>query len=324
MNAVSIVAFTRDGTKLAQKVAAALGGRAWAPAKYANAAGNDPASVTPLDGSLADWTRRHFGESGALIFVSACGIAVRGVAPLLKDKTRDPAVVCLDDRGENVIALLSGHLGGANDLALKIAGLTGGRAVVTTATDVHGVRAVDTWAKDQDCAIENPGAIKSVSSAILDGGTVGVAVTEQIMPAPWPATLWLRPRNLVLGAGCKRGTPFESLRGAAADFLDGAGVSPLSLRALASVDAKADEPGLNALAESFKIPFLVFPASELAGVPGRFSRSERVLAAVGVDNVCERAAVLGAELGPLLRSKTIYPGVTFALARIRPGGTIYD
>lgn len=309
MTVLHAVAFTRDGTELARLIASRLGGRAWAPSRYA---GGD---VSPLTDSVAAWTRERFSASDALVFVSACGIAVRAVAPCLKDKTRDPAVVCLDDRGKNVISLLSGHLGGANDLARRVAALTGGRAVVTTATDVHEVEAVDVWAKEHDCAIENIGAVKNVSAAALDGEKIGVAVTEMEQPAPWPVTLWLRPRNLALGVGCKRGTALEDLRAALADFLSGAGVSKLSLCALASIDLKKDEPGLADLARELGVPFVTFPAAELAAVPGQFSHSQKVLDVTGVDNVCERAAVLASGFGPLLRGKTRYPGVTFALAR---------
>ncbi|MGI6075685.1 MAG: cobalt-precorrin 5A hydrolase [Pyramidobacter sp.] len=305
-----ILAFTADGVALAEKISAVLGGTLWAPAKYAGGA------VLPLDMPLSCWAEKHFDDSDAIIFISACGIAVRAVAPCLKDKAHDPAVICLDDHGRHVISLLSGHLGGANELAVKTAAITGGVPVITTATDVHGVTAVDVWAKAHDCAIENVEAIKHVSSAALEGRPIGVAVTEQLQPAPWPVTLWLRPKNLVLGAGCKKNTPLEALRDALRDFLRGAGVSALSLRKLASIDLKADEPALNALAAELKIPFETSSASQLSRLRGRFSASEKVLAVTGVDNVCERAAVLASGGGPLLRGKTVYPGITLALARI--------
>ncbi len=308
MIAVSVAAFTREGADLARRLAEALGGEAWAPAKYAGD------GVLPLLAPVSEWARERFVPGQALVFVCACGIAVRAVAPWVKSKRTDPAVVCLDDRGRFVVSLLSGHLGGANVLARRIAEMTGGTAVVTTATDVHGEVAVDEWAKDHDCAIENVGAVKSVSSAVLDGTPVGVAVTDLKAPAPWPVTLWLRPRDLVLGAGCKRGTSLETLRSAAEDFLKGAGVSPLSLCALASIDLKKDETGLIDLASAFDVPFVTYGAAELAATPGHFSSSERVKIVAGVDNVCERAAVRCAG-GPLLRSKTVYAGVTLALAR---------
>lgn len=305
-----ILAFTGDGVALAKRISTVLGGTLWAPSQYAGG------GVLPLDAPLSLWCRKRFEDSDALMFISACGIAVRAVAPCLKDKTRDPAVICMDDRGRHVISLLSGHLGGANELAAQTAAVTGGTPVITTATDVHGVRAVDLWAKEHHCAIENITAVKHISSAALEGRPIGVAVTEQLQPAPWPVTLWLRPKNLVLGAGCKKDTPCDALRRAVDDFLLGAGVSVLSLYKLASIDLKAGEPALNALASELKIPFETYSASRLSRLGGRFSASEKVLAVTGVDNVCERAAVLASGMGPLLRGKTVYPGITLALARI--------
>ena len=267
-----------------------------------------------MEGTVSDWARQRFLPGNELVFVSACGIAVRAVAPFVKSKQSDPAVVCLDDQGQFVISLLSGHLGGANQLARRIAAVTGGMPVVTTATDVHGKTAVDEWAKEHGCAIENIGAVKRISSSVLDGERVGVAVTDQLAPAPWPVTLWLRPRVLVLGVGCKRGTTMATLKSSLDDFLAGAGVSPLSLCAVASIDLKKDEAGLIGLADSLGVPFVTYSAAELAATPGRFTPSERVKSVTGVDNVCERAAVRCSG-GALVRSKTLYPGVTMALAR---------
>ena len=307
-----VIAFTRDGAELARIIAGQLGASAWASDKYSGG------GVAPLGKPIAAWTAEHFSDSDALIFVSACGIAVRAIAPCLRHKSTDPAVVCLDDKGRNVISLLSGHLGGANELAQRVAAITGGRAVITTATDVNGKLAVDVWAKENGCAIENIRSVKHVSSAVLDGEKVGVAVTEMTMPSPWPATLWLRPKNLVLGVGCKRGTTFDALKAALDDFLDGAGVSPLSVSAVASIDIKKDEEGLKSLAESLGAPFVTFSAETLASVEGRFSHSEKVLSVTGVDNVCERAAVCAARPCALVRGKTLYKGITFALARRKP------
>ncbi len=308
MSALCVAAFTRDGAALALRIARELGGEAWASARYA---GN---GVLPMEGTVSDWARQRFLPGNELVFVSACGIAVRAVAPFVKSKQSDPAVVCLDDQGQFVISLLSGHLGGANQLARRIAAVTGGMPVVTTATDVHGKTAVDEWAKEHDCAIENIGAVKRISSSVLDGERVGVAVTDQLAPAPWPVTLWLRPRVLVLGVGCKRGTTMATLKSSLDDFLAGAGVSPLSLCAVASIDLKKDEAGLIGLADSLGVPFVTYSAAELAATPGRFTPSERVKSVTGVDNVCERAAVRCSG-GALVRSKTLYPGVTMALAR---------
>jgi precorrin-4 C11-methyltransferase len=316
---VVIISLTAAGLQTAIRLREALGGVIFAPERHAGESG-----VIPFGGSITDWAADHFYSAESMIFVSACGIAVRAIAPLLLGKTRDPAVVCLDDEGKNVISLLSGHIGGANELALKIASITGGNAVVTTATDVRGIESADGWSAKNDCAVENPAAIKEISSAMLDGRPVGVAVTENIAPPPWPVTLWLRPRNLILGVGSKKNVSLESLSSSVSDFLDGAGVSPLSLKAVASIDMKSEERAIVEWAGKQGLRFLTFSAEELASLNGCFSASERVLRETGVDNVCERSAMLaaerlssGGERGVLMRSKAVYNGLTLALARIR-------
>ncbi len=311
-SAVVLAAFTRAGAMLAASLAEKLGGRAFVPERYL------VPGAEPMTCSLSEWAEEWFSRADSLIFVSACGIAVRAVAPLVVRKDSDPAVLVMDEKGHHVISLLSGHIGGANELARRVAALTGGTPVITTATDINGLTAVDEWAVKNNCAIENLEAVKHVSGTVLDGasGGVGVAVTEQLQPAPWPVTLWLRPRNLVLGVGCKRNTQFETLLAAVEDFLDGAGVSPLSLSAVASIDIKKDERALAELADMYKVPFVTFSPDELKAADGRFTSSARVEAVTGVDNVCERAAVAESR-GVLLRSKTVYTGITLALARRR-------
>ena len=276
----AVAAFSEKGIETARAVARLLGADVWVPARYARP------GLRVIEPSLNEWAGARFADCGALVFVSACGIAVRAIAPFVRSKAEDPAVVVLDEAGENVISLLSGHLGGANELAKEIAAAVGGRAV-------------------------------KISSAALAGREIGVAVTEELTPAPWPVTLWLRPRVLVLGVGCKRGVESAALAEAAEEFLEEAGVSPLSLAAVASIDIKKDEAAIIKLAEKYKVPFVTYGAEALNGARGRFSYSERVERETGVGCVCERAAVLAAEGGVLMRGKTIYPGVTLALAKHR-------
>ena len=312
MNTV-IAAFTNRGIALAQKIADFLGEDTdvFVPERFSRE------GLNVISPTLTEWTGRVFHEAGALIFVGACGIAVRAVAPYIASKLHDPAVVVIDEAGNFVIPVLSGHIGGANELARKIAGYLHAQAVITTATDVNNLPAVDEWAVRHDCKIENPHAVKTVSGALLEGSSVGAAVTSEEIPAPFPVTLWLRPKVLVLGAGCNRGVDPAKFEECALDFLNGAGVSVLSLRAAASIDLKKSEPAIVVFAERHNIPFITFTASELQAVQGKFTSSERVRYFTGTDNVCERSAVLAAGDGAvLLRSKCVYDGMTFALARI--------
>ena len=269
----------------------------------------------PVDRGIPvmQWTRQHFDVSDALLFIGACGIAVRAIAPLIKDKTTDPAVVVMDEAGQHVIPLLSGHIGGANALAIRIAEKTGAVPVVTTATDLRGIPAIDAWAVENDCAIENPAAIKAFSAAALAGRSVGVAITERAIQPPFPVTLILRPRTLALGAGCKKDTDPAVFEEKALDFLRQCGVSLLAVKALATIDIKKEEPALNRFCDKYRLPLLAYSADELRAAPGVFAHSVFVEKTVGVGNVCERAAVL-ASGGVLLMGKTAQAGITFALA----------
>ena len=307
---IALAAFTKRGVNLALRLAEFLDGEVFAPSRFS---GN---KVKKIEGSVIEWAGKYFHEVRALIFVGACGIAVRAVSPHVKNKIQDPAVIVVDEAGRFVIPVLSGHVGGANELSRKIAGFLHSVPVITTATDVNNLVSVDDWAVKNDCAIENPVNIKKVSGSLLEGHDVGVAVTCENVPTPFPVTLWLRPKVLVLGAGCNRGVDPAEFEGCAMDFLRGAGVSVLSLRAIASIVLKKDEPAMKIFAERHEIQFITFTASELQSVQGNFTASETVMKFTGTDNVCERACVLAAGgASVLLRSKCVYNGVTFALAR---------
>ena len=158
------IAFTETGLALAKRLSAAL------PGSVARC-GQDGAS-------LAEWTSAQFVHSDALIFVGAAGIAVRAIAPHCKSKTADPAVVVVDECGRFAVPILSGHLGGANDLARAIAAVCGAVPVITTATDAHGIFAVDEWAKHQNCTVLEPERIKLVSGALLAGKTVALMFSK--------------------------------------------------------------------------------------------------------------------------------------------------
>ncbi|MBR1407521.1 MAG: cobalamin biosynthesis protein [Clostridia bacterium] len=266
---------------------------------------------------VREWTAANFSAADALLFIGAAGIAVRAVAPYIKDKTRDPAVLVMDEAGRFVVPVLSGHIGGGNRLAEELARRTGAQPVLTTATDVRGLPAIDTWAAEQGHAIENPEAIRAFAAAQLAGEHVGVAVTERTLEPPFPVTLYVRPRTLILGTGCKRGIGAGDYERFALEFLRYCGVSLLSVRALATIDRKKDEAALHAFCGKYRLPLFTYTAEALAAVPGVFAGSDFVRETVGVDNVCERAAAAAGAV--LLQGKTAYEGCTFALAREKDG-----
>ncbi|MBQ1608351.1 MAG: cobalt-precorrin 5A hydrolase [Lachnospiraceae bacterium] len=256
--------------------------------------------------SLDEWTKEHFETTEGLIFIGACGIAVRAIAPYLVSKTTDPAVVVVDDMGTFVISLVSGHLGGANDLASMISSRCGAVPVITTATDQRGTFAVDQWAKREGIGIVNPEAIKEISSSILAGNEVVVSSGS--------CKLHLVPKLYVLGVGCKKDTSPEAMIEAYQEFAKRYALIDASIGTIATIDLKKEELAIRVLSKRLGVPVVTFGAEELAAVSGDFTASEFVEQITGVDNVCERAAVRMAG-GTLMVKKESYEGITFALAR---------
>ena len=290
------------------------------------------------EGGLASWTEGAWNSADALIFIGSCGIAVRAIAPHVKKKTEDPAVIVIDELGTYSIPVLSGHLGGANELAVKIARAIGAIPVITTATDINGVFAADDWARIQGLTVANPERIKWVASRLLAGEKLKVKSLYEIsgeMPECLEMAdagydilvshrfrgsadaLRLVPRIVTLGVGCHRNIELEALETAFAAVLAKSGCHALSVYQAASLDLKKDEPALVEFCKRHGFPFKTYTAGELMAVPGEYSGSEFVKKITGVDNVCERAAVL-ASGGRLINKKEAGNGITMALAIKEP------
>lgn len=341
----AIYALTEDGARLGRRLADALSGRLYAPARFAAAHG---ATGFATLGELVDKT---FHSAQRHVFIAATGIVVRVIAPLLVSKATDPAVVALDQQGRFAISLVSGHLGGANELACEIAAFTGGQAVITTATDTGGLPAVDVLARRAGLFVENPNRIKGVNAALLEGkharvvdveGWLGVAgpeweaYLEVIQPeearraAADSALVWvdwrtgeetrggagalvLRPPCLCLGLGCRRGAPASAIEECIRSFFEAKGLALASLWRCGSVKAKRDEAGLlEAVARLGKE--LVFFSPEELNTVRTPNPSAKAAEAVGASSVSEAAALLLAQTGELMVEKTVCAGMTLALA----------
>ena len=278
-------------------------------------------------GKLFDW-------ADALIFIGSCGIAVREIAPHVKSKLTDPAVIAVDELGGFVVPLLSGHIGGGNALALRLADFLGATPVITTATDINRKFSVDAWAARQGLYIASLSAAKHISARILEAqvpicsdfpivtplpsgtvegtsGEIGICISCA-KREPFDETLLLVPPLLHLGIGCRRGTSCEVIEAAVNQVCREHGIHPKAIKQAASIDLKAGEAGLLEYCEKRSLPVSFYTAQELGAIPGEFTSSERVLRVTGVDNVCERAAMMGAE--KLLVRKTAMDGVTVAIA----------
>ena len=267
----------------------------------------------------------------------SCGIAVRHIAPYLKSKQTDPAVVVLDEKGNFAISLISGHIGGANELTKEIAAVIGATPVITTATDINGLFSVDKWAKENECFIDGINMVKDISSALLDDKKIGIYSYFKIctkLPKnvvqdmnldigfsisiykdkPFNETLLLVPKKVTLGVGCKKGIPFENVERALLKILKENNISIKALKNIASIELKKGEKALNSLSQKYQLPFETYTAQQLSQLKGDFTSSDFVKQTTGVDNVCERAAVMGSENGRLILKKQAIDGVTIALA----------
>ena len=152
---LAIISFTDHGSRLNAAVGQALSLQGYDCSSYAAAKYAGKYGLQELSVPLKVWTGEMFEQMDAILFISASGIAVRSIAPYVQDKTKDPAIVVMDEKGVFAISLMSGHLGGANELTGVLANLTGAVPVITTATDVNGRFAVDVFAKKNHCAISD-------------------------------------------------------------------------------------------------------------------------------------------------------------------------
>lgn len=319
----AVISFTKAGYELGRKI------RDWLQEQgyEAEAAVKCRDLEESIPESLDQWTRERFAEVDALVYIGAAGIAVRAIAPYVQAKTLDPAVLVIDEQGAYCIPLLSGHLGGANELALALAAAFGMEPVVTTATDRNGKWAVDVFAKKNGLLIRDMEKAKRISADLLAGKEIWIKMEDGkeaqeepdvyigLLEHPgWRRALYLIPRAGVLGIGCRKGVSLEQIEEAVAETLEAFHVCPECIGAVATIDRKAEEPGLLEYCRKRGISLLSFSAEELSEVEGEFSSSEFVRQVTGIDNVCERSAVKASKGGKLLIPKQKKDQVTAALA----------
>lgn len=296
---------------------------------------------------------KFWGKHKSFIFIMASGIVVRTIAPLIKDKRTDPAVVVLDEKGRFAVSLLSGHLGGANKIAKEIADFLNSKrgiaeetkshprteAVITTASDLNNMTSIDLWAKENNLIIDNCNLVPQVGTSFLNKGVLKVYSEVEIkMPEGFLRTdksssadalitnkqfkiqnskfknkIYLRPKNLIIGIGCNRGTSADEIEDAVKRALAEKKLSFLSIHSVATIDIKADEKGLNEFAREYGFPIKTFTANEL-NVLNAIQKSALVFKATGAYAVAEPAAILASENGKLLVKKMKMGNVTVAIA----------
>ena len=261
--------------------------------------------------------REKIVQYSKLVFICACGIAVRTIAPFVKNK-KD-------------ISLLSGHLGGANELAENVAEILGGQAVITTATDVNSIIAIDNYAKENSLEIDSMKMAKEVSAQLLNGEKVafksdfnneipkdfvqtvekiGVYVTYKTIE-PFENTLKLYKKSLVVGIGCKKDTPVENVESFLRTVFEENSLSEKAILKIGTIDIKKNEKAIVELSKKYNVKLEIFDKKTLNSQNGEFSHSDFVFRTVGTDCVCERAVVAGG--GKLIVKKQSCNGVTIAV-----------
>ncbi len=317
----AVLALTQGGSELGQRLAGLLDG-----------------VFFTCKGRLAEVFAQVWEEYQEIVCIMASGIVVRTMAPLLQDKYRDPAIVVCDEQGRFAISLLSGHIGGANQLAHRVAAALGGQAVLTTASDVLGRTALDLWCRDLGLIVGDKERFTRAMGRLVDQGSITLWSTCPLPPLPpdlqattereaadllitartdgTSSGTLLHPPALVFGIGCNRGTPATAIAQAVAATCAQHQLAPQAIARLASIDLKQDEQGLLEFARNQGLPIDFFDSEQLNQIEG-VSSSPVVQQATGAKGVAEPAALLSAGPGATLRvQKMKWTDVTTAVAEI--------
>lgn len=349
---IAIIAITRNGAMLGTKLRTALAtADLHVLQKYQGQAGK---GSIPFTGELKVLIKQLWPQYQGFIFIMATGIVVRMIAPHLDSKEKDPAVVVMDDTGKFAISLLSGHLGGANELAERCAFITGAREVITTATDANGLPSFDMLAKENDWFIEDLSRVKVLNSLLLDNEEIAVVdstglvrpyfygrgrlvfydtfveglrsrangfliVTNSFIPPQMYSDrlLVMRPKNLAVGIGCNSGTCADEIEGVVLAQFKRLLLCPACIRCIGTASAKRNEPGLMEYAARNDLPLHCYDSEELNDVEFPSPPSAHALEAIGAAGVAEPAAILASGNGKLIVRKIKSGNVTLAIAEIQ-------
>ncbi len=291
------------------------------------------------EGGIAEALRCNWPRFDGLICIMSTGIVVRSIAPLLRDKTTDPCVVVVDQQGRHAISLVSGHLGGGNELARRVAEITGGTAVITTASDLLGKTAIDLWARRNELHVTERKKLIELSARQVNGAIPAVYSDLAICDLPPDFSrateaagadivisykehmtldaLCCIPKALYMGIGCNRGTPAQEIETALAELCNGHGIDVRAFAGAATIDLKSDEVGILEFCHRRGLPLQFFSKEALNGVT-EVSFSAAAMRAVGAKGVAEPAALLAAEAGQweskLSVAKMKWHNVTLAVA----------
>lgn len=324
---IAIITITDDARKLAEKLAEDLD--------------QDPTviSIKLFHKNVKNALKITFKEYDCILGIMATGIMVRNICPLIKNKIEDPAVLVMDDQGKHIISLLSGHFGGANDIALKIAEISGAEPVITTATDIHGKIGIDSLSRKYYLSIDDYKNIKAINSALIQDKMVDLYIPsnyEFIFKDPEikssynkhesssnelkaifkETSIILKPKILVFGIGARKGISKSKVQYAINETVKLLNLPLERIDTLATAEMKENEAGIIQTAGDLNIPLDIVTVNQIQSLNHPdCSNSEFVEKKFGVQGVCEPAALIAAgENSKLISKKTAYDGVTIAVA----------
>ncbi|KAF6634730.1 MULTISPECIES: cobalt-precorrin 5A hydrolase [Paenibacillus] len=357
-NPFAAVAITKHGVEMVRNLGASFPGTDVYYMSKFERGDEQERGIQLFEGSVKLILPDLFKQYNGIILFISLGAVVRMIAPILVDKKVDPAVVVIDDRGEHVISVLSGHLGGANELTRHVAAVLGARAVITTASDVQGTIPVDMFGRELGWVVDSFDKATPVSAAVVNEEPVALiqetgernwwrydkpvpghikvyASTAEALQEPFNAALVVsdrllepeeeeqllsngvlyRPKSLVLGIGCNRGTALEELEAGVLDTLQELRLSVKSVRNIATIDLKKDEEGLLALCAKYGWELVTYTPSELNTVQLP-NPSETVFKYTGAYGVSEPSALLSSGADHWLLEKKKSGNMTLSVARV--------
>ncbi len=336
---ISLISFTQNGANLGHLLAIFLSVQGYDATVFTAGEYAKGLKIESINKPLKEWTKEQFEKADGIVFIGATGIAVRTIAPFIKDKCTDPAILVIDEKGEFVIPLLSGHIGGANELAHKIASHLCTIPVITTATDINQKFAVDLFAKKNNLYIPRMDYAKAISAAILNEKQVGfesefpvigslpdnitdnkdceygICISFNEKKEQFEKTLTLIPQIITLGIGCRKGKTADEIENVVLEVLGLNQISLHSISNVASIDLKKEEVGLLEFCNRLELKLITYPKEIMEKVQGIYSESDYVKSVTGVGNVCERAAILGSGNGIMIQKKYAKNGVTVGIAK---------
>lgn len=323
MRKIFILSFTKKGYELAERLRSNI---------------CDHEIIIYRVKNIKEVISKIFKQGNIIIFIGAIGIAVRSIAPYIENKTKDPAIIVIDEKGHYVIPILSGHIGMGNEYSHMIANILGVKPIITTATDLNNVFSIDVFAQKNKYYICNPENIKHVASNLLEEKQVGIYSEYKIINdlpknftnyhkmkvgiyiglndvKKFDITLNLKPKIYFVGIGCKKNTPLVDIEKLFLQKIHELKIDINLINNISSIDLKKEEKGLLQLSEKYNIPFNVYSKEELEIYENLFDKSAFVKHITGVSNVCEISAYKSSKEGEIILKKFSCNGVTIAIAR---------